>query len=201
MKREFLFRAIGDIDNGLIAEAEADSPRRGYRGYRRIGAIAACFLCAVGVIIAVPRLLSDHFVENDAALDTRVEYGDTFHAIADAEQNEQSPTENTWLFWFYEEGEWRTEARAYPSGVPTLDAVLNDYLTAVGEKARCVMVQEDEQGGVRTLVISLNADVAETVLYGLANTALQSGTAHAADQVQITQPGGTFGPWGALYVN
>lgn len=204
MKREFLFRAIGDIDNGLIAEAEADTPRhRDYRVYRRFGAIAACVLCAVGVIVAAPRLrqLSDSLVVDDAAVDTRVENGDTFSALADAENQAETVTENTWLFWFYEDGAWRMEARAYPSGVPAMSTVMNDYLTAVGETARCVMVQEEERDGVRTLVISLNADVADTVLYGLANTALQSGTAHAADQVQITQPGGTYGPWGALYVD
>lgn len=78
MKSEKILRAIGEIDEQLVREAEPQEKRRGARSWKKWAALAACLCLVVGVgVFAGPRLLRS---EDTLAVD-HVAYGVTVNGI------------------------------------------------------------------------------------------------------------------------
>ena len=262
MKSELFLRIIGDIDDDLITEAEAK--RRVSPGFVRIaGGIAACFLIAAAVVIAVPSLrrsAMDAAPMENAAADIGYAADEEFWFTADkimSEAENQSdadgadgktsttaasatggvsgntPAETVrptakpetgapetsadtalpqplmgWTFYFYDGKTWRTDTKTYPGGLPSMQNIVNDYLSAAGVKVICTGARSEVVGekddvkngivthtvGVRTWYITLDGEISEAQFRGLVNTVLESASPSKLYLVQADTPAGTMGP-------
>lgn len=171
MKSETFLRAVGEIDDALILEAEKYARRRRVPAWVRwAGTAAACLVLAVGILAAWPRMkdsaemaapeadfsgLADKFYAADAE-DVLIENSASSAAGAPSETVAAADTflpETAlpqplagWTFYFCDGKTWRTETRTYPGGVPAMSEILTEYLAAAGTNVRCTAARMEIVG-------------------------------------------------------
>ncbi len=113
-----------------------------------------------------------------------------------------------WTFYFYDGKTWRTDTKTYPGGVPSMQNIVNDYLSEAGVKVTCTGARSEVVGekdevkngivthtvGVRTWYITLDGAVTDAQFRGLVNTVLESASPSKLYLVQADTPAGTMGP-------
>lgn len=209
MKSEFFLRALSDLDDALILEAQPDAARRTHRIPRAYAAAAACFVFLAGALALVlsgqSRKLADSVGENLCE-------DFSYYCAADTAQAEAAPDTapgeslTAVTFRFFDGTRWTARVQEYPDGAPDAASVLSDYLSAAGSAARCVSVRVEETGaqdnvlpdgllehtvGKRCAYVELDGDPGENAARGLVNTVLRGGLLWA-DLVCISTPGGAL---------
>lgn len=171
MKSETFLRALGQIDDDLILEADVPASVRFPRWIRTAGTLAACAVLAVGLLFGGVFLrLSggmDSAAEMAPAADEEIWDGlfdsadgnffsDKTNSSSSAPSS-PAETETTldtgegvrvtwWDFRFLENGVWHTERAEYPYGLPGMQNIVSDYLAAAGSDVRCVSAERSVVG-------------------------------------------------------
>ena len=170
MKSEAFMRAVGDIDDALILEAESYRRRGVPVWVRWAGAAAACLVCAAGILaawpqmknasdnaeMAAPEAVGDALYDRYYAADEECAQPESTAASASGKPAETAAPEaldtgaghyvRERTFWFREGDAWRKTKQPYPDGLPAMREIVSDYLAAAGAEVRCTAARHETVG-------------------------------------------------------
>ena len=193
MTSEMLLRAIGDIDDDLITEAQDIRPARRMPRWAKYTAAAACIgLCTVAVL-SLPAFMKcgsmapESANKQDAAVMDREDYSYTAEDVAKDTVDGILMQGVTFIFYDAEGGKsslWWD----YPDGIVSTEEVLSAYLHEAGYDIACLSVVRETEGeqneirdydgesvivhtmGVTTVTVTLDGIPEEPILQGLGET-------------------------------
>ena len=193
MTSEILLRAIGDIDDDLITEAQDIRPARRMPLWAKCTAAAACLgLCTVAVL-SLPAFMKcgsmapESANKQDAAVMDREDYSYTAEDVA--KDTVDGILMQGVAFIFYDaEGEKSSLWWDYPDGIVSTEEVLSAYLHEAGCDIACLSVIRGTEGesdavcdiggesviehtvGVTPVTVTLDGTPEENILRGLGET-------------------------------